>query len=112
MLLQKKLLQMQLKRYSIACIAGLLSISRGLELLGLMYSPSVIWEIIKCKGLCLLTSYLQVDEFGSGVQDKELALSDLDIRKADVEPKLNDMGKFQKIFIAWNFLNCKRSLPR
>ncbi|XP_063691882.1 laminin-like protein epi-1 isoform X2 [Bolinopsis microptera] len=33
----------------------------------------------------------KVDEFGSGVQDKELALSDLDIRKADVEPKLNDI---------------------
>ena len=107
--LQKKLLQMQLKRYS---IADLFSILRGLELLGLIYSPSVILEIIKWKGKCLLPSYLQVDEFGSGVQDKELALSDLDIRKADVEPKLNDMGKFQKIFIAWNFLTCKRALPR
>ena len=35
----------------------------------------------------------EVDEFNSDRQDKELALSEFDIRKAVVEPRLNDLGK-------------------
>lgn len=32
------------------------------------------------------------DDFNFGVQDKKLALSDLDLRKAGLEPKLNDLS--------------------
>ena len=36
----------------------------------------------------------EVDDFNSDRQDKELALSEFDIRKAVVEPRLNDLSEF------------------
>ena len=36
----------------------------------------------------------EADDFDFGVQDKKLALSDFDLRKAGLEPKLNDLSNY------------------